>query len=405
LAPFPNKKKGVSFRSKTREEKKHRGSPERKCGVNNFQALVLLNMVGGIGSVRLKKLVEALGEPRLVFESSAHGLLATGALTPLMARSILEAPRRWDVVREIEESGRKGFKILTLFDKEYPSILKEIYDPPYVLYIKGDLLPADANAIGMVGSRGASFYGLSCAERFSSRLAGFGLTIVSGMARGIDTVSHRAALNKKGRTIAVLGSGLNNIYPPENEGLFEEIAKNGAVLTQFSLNTKPLAQNFPIRNRIISGLCRGVLVVEASQKSGALITARYALEQGREVFAIPGKLSSPTSFGTNDLIKQGARMVTEPEEILEELKANFALPPVGGQDRPRAKTENFSRFNKKELSIIQNLNDEPKYIDSISEETGLNISDIMVLLMQLELKGVVKQLPGKTFVKTDFMAN
>ena len=205
----------------------------------------------------------------------------------------------------------------------------------------------------------------------------------------------------------MLGSGLNHIYPPENEGLFKEITQNGAVVSQFPLNTRPLASNFPIRNRIISGLSRGVLVVEASQKSGALITARYALEQGREVFAIPGKLSSLTSFGTNDLIKQGARMVTEPEEILEELKGQLLLPGLKTL-RPkdsRAEERTQNRFNPNEISVIRNLSDEPKYIDSISEETGLNISDIMVILMQLELKGVVKQLPGKVFVKTDFMAN
>ena len=375
--------------------------------MNNLEALILLNMVQGLGSVRLKKLLEVFREPRLVFGAQAHALSATGTLTPLMARSILEAPKRWNVKQEIQEAEEKEIRILTLLDDEYPDILKEIYDPPYVLYVKGDLLAADANAVGVVGSRGASFYGLSCAERFASKLSLFGLTIVSGMARGVDTASHRAALNNKGRTIAVVGSGLNHIYPPENEGLFKEITQNGAVISQFPLNTRPLASNFPIRNRIISGLSRGVLVVEASQKSGALITARYALEQGREVFAIPGKLSSLTSFGTNDLIKQGARMVTEPEEILEELKGQLFLPAIEALRPETLKLQERvrDRFNTNEISVIRHLSDEPKYIDNISEETGLNISDIMVILMQLELKGVVKQLPGKAFVKTDFMAN
>lgn len=263
------------------------------------------------------------------------------------------------------------------------------------------MIPSDINAVGIVGSRGASYYGLSCAQSFSLKLSQWGITIVSGMARGIDTASHRAALDAGGRTIAVLGSGLNNIYPPENEGLFAEIAKNGAVISQFALNTPPLAKNFPIRNRIISGLVKGVLVVEASQKSGALITARFALEQGREIFAIPGKVSSETSTGANDLIKQGAKMVTEPQEILEELRHNLCLSKEADshQEANKEKPQSSIRLNQKESLVVNILSDEPKYIDSICEETGLSISDIMSILVQLELKGAVKQLPGKTFIK------
>lgn len=369
--------------------------------MNNFESLVLLNMVDGIGSVRAKKLIEAFKEARHIFKAGYNALIATGALNPLMARAILDAPRKFDVAKEIEKAGKKGIKILTLSDESYPSNLKEIYDPPYVLYVKGEFIPSDINAVAIVGSRGASHYGLSCAQSFSSRLSQWGITIVSGMARGIDTASHRAALDAGGRTIAVLGSGLNNIYPPENEGLFAEISKKGAVISQFALNTPPLPKNFPIRNRIISGLAKGVLVVEASQKSGALITARYALEQGREVFAIPGKLSSETSTGANDLIKQGAKMVTEPQEILEELRYNLSLSKEAGsrQETTKEKVQSLMRLNQKESLVVNILSDEPKYIDSISEETGLSISDIMCLLVQLELKGAVKQLPGKTFVK------
>jgi DNA processing protein len=365
--------------------------------MNNFQSLVLLNMVDNIGSVRIKKLLEVFNEARNIFRATHHELVATGILTPLMARHVLDASRRFSVDREIESAEKNRIRILTIFDQDYPKILKEIYDPPIVLYVKGALIPADANAVALVGSRGASFYGLSCAEQFATKLARFGLTIVSGMARGIDTVSHRAALNAGGRTLAILGSGFNNIYPPENEGLFSQISENGACLTQFPLDTEPLARNFPIRNRIISGLARGVLVVEASAKSGALITARFACEQGREVYALPGKVSSETSLGTNDLIKQGARMVTKPEEILEDLASNFILSPV----LPEAENKKCGcALFPRELAIIKILSDEPKHIDLIAQESGLGISDSASILLQMELKGIVTQLSGKTFVRT-----
>lgn len=364
--------------------------------MTRLEALVLLNMVDGIGSIRAKKLLEAFACVQDIFKANRNSLSQTGILTPLMVQRILKAAERPGAQKEIEEAQKKNIRIITLFDADYPKLLKEIPDPPIVLYVKGAFIEADENAIGIVGSRGASYYGLSCAKKFSEALARFGLTIVSGMARGIDTASHRAALDASGRTVAVLGSGLNNIYPPENSGLFEEIAQKGAVLSQFSLNTEPLAQNFPVRNRIISGLSRGILVVEASQKSGALITARFALDQGREIFSIPGKLSSETSAGTNDLIKQGARMVTEPEEILSELKATFSLRPAPAEE-VTSKREDLS---PNELKVMESLSDEPVGIDALSLQTGFGVPDLMSFLLTLELKNAVKQLPGKTFVKT-----
>lgn len=358
-------------------------------------------MVEGIGSVRLRRLMEIFRRPTEIFKAGPSELSASGILTPRMIKMIHETHLRSNVDREIKEAQDKSVKIVTVLDADYPLNLKEIFDPPIVLYIKGELLEADRNAVGVVGSRGASFYGLSCAKEFSFRLAKFGLTIVSGMARGIDTASHRSALDAGGRTIAILGSGLNCIYPPENAGLFEEIAEHGAVISQFPMNTTPLPANFPIRNRIISGLSRGVLVVEASYKSGALITARFALEQGREVFSIPGKLSSETSCGTNDLIKQGAKMVTSPEEILEDLRHQFLLPAKTRICFDQSQDEKMApgTSNVQEGAIVRILSDEPKYIDLISQESGLSISESMAFLLQLELKGVVKQLPGKTFVK------
>ncbi|MFH0877399.1 MAG: DNA-processing protein DprA [Candidatus Omnitrophota bacterium] len=369
--------------------------------MTNLQALVLLNMVADIGSVRAKKLLAAFGEPYRIFEADLHRVSSAG-LSPILARRVVDAPRRLNVDQEIQAAARQGIRILTILDEAYPKSLKEIYDPPIVLYAKGEWLDADLNAIGVVGSRGASFYGLSCARDFSSQLSQWGLTIVSGMARGIDTAAHRAALDAGGRTIAVVGSGFDHIYPPENEHLFYEIADKGLVLSQFPLNMRPRPENFPIRNRIISGLSKGVLVVEASQKSGALITARFALEQGRDVFAIPGKLSSATSVGANDLIKQGARMVTHPQEILQELRPQLCLKE---RDLCSPQTQNLGRaglppMDESEAVIVRSLDDEPKYIDCLCAETGLKMKDLLAVLMRLELKGLIKQLPGKTFVRS-----
>ncbi len=361
-----------------------------------LEALVCLNAVDAVGSIRIKKLLSVFGSAHEILEASPEKWMQAASMTPNMLQRMLEARKKFDANAEIKEACKKGIKIVTIHDDSYPDILKEIHDPPIVLYVKGRFSSSDQNAIGVVGSRGASFYGLSCAKEFSSFLARAGLTIVSGMARGIDTAAHRAALDSKGRTIAVLGSGLMDIYPPENELLFEDIAKGGAVISEFPLHTPPRAQNFPMRNRIISGLSRGILVVEASAKSGALITARFALEQGREVFAVPGKVSSGTSVGANELIKQGARMATSPGEILEDLRFNFMIP---GIPKDAQILSEALGLNARELKVINILDDEPSSLDDISFKTGLHISELLSVLMGLELKNAVKQLPGKTFVK------
>ncbi|HQP92162.1 MAG TPA: DNA-processing protein DprA, partial [Candidatus Omnitrophota bacterium] len=287
---------------------------------SEFEALLILNAVDIFGSIRIKKILKFFGSAKAALEAGPAELNSCGVFTPVMMQRFEAAKKNFIPAREIEEAKRLGVKIISLSDKEYPELLKEIYDPPVVLYVKGSFESCDINSIGVVGSRGASYYGLSCAKEFSSVLSRCGITIVSGMARGVDTSAHRAALDEIGRTVAVLGSGLKEIYPPENERLFYEIAEKGAVVSEFPLSTRPLAQNFPVRNRIISGLSRGILVVEANQKSGALITARFASEQSREVYAIPGKVSSQTSLGTNELIKSGAKMVTDPKEILSDLR-------------------------------------------------------------------------------------
>jgi len=291
-----------------------------------------------------------------------------------------------------------SFIKIDLNDSDYPVNLRNIYDPPEFFYIKGGLKPEDKFAVAIVGSRRASFYGLEQAEKFGAELARMGITVVSGMARGIDSAAHRGALKAGGRTIAVIGSGFNNIYPAENKELAEEIAKNGAVITEFSPDVLPLAQNFPQRNRIISGLSLGLLVVEAAKNSGALITANFALEQGREVFALPGKIDSGNSFGTNELIKQGAKLVTCTEEILEELivPLGAAFPP----DEPLKKQAVFEFSESEESKVYSMISGDSVSLDGLLEKTDLDIPKISDILLRLQLKKMIRQLPGKQFIRS-----
>ncbi|MCM8798179.1 MAG: DNA-processing protein DprA [Candidatus Omnitrophica bacterium] len=359
--------------------------------MEEIEALLILNSIEGLGTERLKYLKEKLGSFVKIFSQPEESLSKIEGMNKNLVGKIKRAYKDFDLKREIELIRENRITLLTLEEKNYPENLKEIYDPPYILYLKGDYKDSDANALAMVGSRLASYYGLSLAEKFSYLLALRGLTIVSGLARGIDTQAHRGALKAKGRTIAVLGSGLLNIYPQENKKLSEEIFQNGALFSEFPLEYPPLRQNFPRRNRLISGLSKGVIVVEAGERSGALITADFALEQGREVFAVPGKVDSPTSRGTHTLIKEGAKLVSSVEDILEELKL----------DMDYLKEDNNKPFSldEREGEIYTLLSDEPKYIDEIKMETNLQMSEVANILLKLELKGLIKQLPGKMFVK------
>lgn len=295
---------------------------------------------------------------------------------------------------------------ITIDDPEYPKNLKHIHKPPKALYMNGELLAADEMAVALVGSRRPSFYGLEICEKLAYDLALRGVTIISGMARGIDSAAHRGALRAKGRTIAVLGSGHGRIYPPENTKLYEEIAKGGAVISEFENDIGPLPYNFPQRNRIISGLSIGVVVVEAAKNSGALITSDYALEQGREVFAVPGKVSSQTSAGTNGLIKDGAKLVQTAEDILEELE-NFKITPVPVKEpRPadetklqKTKAYVYNSLTENERKVYKALSDAPMHIDDILEQSCLDIAKGSKALLGLELKKLVRQLAGKQFIR------
>jgi DNA processing protein len=368
------------------------------------EALILLNMARGIGSNRLRILLEHFAKPQDILAADTSCLMEISGIGVKLAREINLANDTRKLSQELKLIQKHKIKVITILDEEYPLRLKEIHDPPIVIYVKGQLLPQDLVNIAVVGSRRASYYGLICAEKFAYQLAGLGITITSGGARGVDAAAHKGALKAHGRTLAIVGCGLDNTYPPENEGLFAEISERGALISEFSMGEAPLAKNFPRRNRIISGLSCGVLVVEAARNSGALITADFALEQGRDVFALPGKVDSDNSYGTNELIKQGAKLVSSVEDILEELKIKISIDM-------NKKTDSGSLFTKidldeKELKIFNILSAEPKHIEIISNESSLDLANVMDILLRFELKKIVTQLPGKQFVlKEEILLN
>ena len=298
---------------------------------------------------------------------------------------------------------------ITLDDTEYPTNLRNIHRPPKQLYVNGILLDGDEAAVALVGSRRASLYGIETCERLAYELALRGVTVVSGMARGIDTAAHRGAMKAKGRTIAVMGSGHGHIYPAENLKLYDEIVKKGAVITEFDNDVAPIPRNFPQRNRIISGLSLGVVVVEAAKDSGALITATMAAEQGREVFALPGKISSATSSGTNALIKDGAKLVQSVDDILEELRLHEIGPAATGEDSNSRAGKIagmtgayiYNSLTDMERKIYAAISDEPAYVDDILEKSGLDASKGSKALLGLQLKKLVLEIPGKRYVRKE----
>ena len=364
--------------------------------MNDTERLLILNMIEDVGSVRTRCLLEHFGSFGKVFEATEDELKRVKEIGSLIAPKITQGIKEIDLDKELRLIKKHNTKVVTFIDKDYPESLKNIYDLPVVLYVKGEILPEDDIAIAIVGSRKASFYGMQTAERLGYELASRGITIVSGMARGIDSSAHRGALKASKRTIAVLGSGLANIYPEEHIILADEISKKGAVISEFPMRTIPDRGNFPKRNRIISGLSKGVIVVEAAQKSGALITADCALEQGREVFAVPGKVDSVTSRGTNGLIKQGAKLAETVEDVLDELDLCNQFHRVGVTE---LHLRGVSKLDKIESIVYNLLSSDPQHIDEVSDVTGLGISEISRVLLNLEMKRLIKQIPGKNFVR------
>jgi len=362
--------------------------------MTRFEALVSLSMVLDIGSIRLAKLLEAFGTPQDILKVSKTQLMQVEGVGEKIAVKIY-ALKREDLDKELALAKKLNVAIITIDDAGYPEILKNIPGAPLVLYIKGKLQPEDNKAIAIVGSRRASLYGLTHAEKLSYDLAKKNYTIVSGMARGIDTSAHRGALKAGGRTIAVIGSGFNHIYPSENKKLADEIAERGAVISELPIDTLPFKQNFPRRNRVISGLSLGTAVVEAARNSGALITADFALEQGREVFALPGKIDSNTSYGTNGLIKQGAKLISCAQDIIEEYEG-VSVGPV--PERRILEVPGLDAGSD-ELKLYRYISYEPIPVDEIAEKTNMDIPRISVILLRLRLKKLVKELPGYYYVR------
>jgi len=354
-----------------------------------------LSLTPGVGSILFKRLLDRFKTPEAVFSAPMKELSKIEGLGEKVAREILNGPLEKEVEKELSLLGKVGGKIVTLKDEGYPKRLRDIYDPPALLYVRGELRREDTLAIAIVGSRKTSPYGRWITEKIGQDLARHGVTVVSGMARGIDSVAHIGALQGGGRTIAVLGCGVDVIYPLENRNLFHQIIEHGAVLSEFPMGSPPEGGHFPRRNRIISGLSIGVVIVEAGSKSGSLITANYALEQGREVFAIPGNVGAQGSRGTNQLIKEGAKLVESSEDILEEIlpqwereEETFPIPESPVPD-----------LTEEEKILYKLLGETPLHIDTIIRESQLDPGKVSSFLLNLELKGLICQWPGKCFTK------
>jgi len=354
-----------------------------------------LHLTPGVGSILIKRLLDRFKTPEAVFRAPLKELLRIEGLGERVAGEIQKGPSEKVVKRELSRLEKTGGKFVTLKDDDYPKRLKDIYDPPALLYLRGELRREDELAVAVVGSKKTSAYGREVTERIGRDLARHGVTVVSGMARGIDSVAHQGALQGGGRTIAVLGCGVDMIYPSENRNLFHQIIEQGAVLSEFPMGSPPEAGHFPRRNRIISGLSIGVVIVQASAESGSLITAGYALEQGREIFAVPGNIGAEGSRGTNRLIKEGAKLVESSEDILEEV-----LPQWRREGEMAQKGEDpVLTLTEAEKCLYGLLEETPLHIDALIRESQLDPGSVSSLLLNLELKGLISQWPGKCFSK------
>ncbi len=365
---------------------------------NDLKYWLALKSVEGLGNVGFKNLLSVFGSPQKVLEASVDALKTAAGIRDKTAVRIRRFDRWGQVEKEMDLARKTGVSIVTAEDPLYPQLLLNIHDYPPLLYVKGQLREDDVN-VAVVGSRAASAYGRFTTERLCRDLAFAGITVVSGMARGIDSAAHRGTLSAKGRTIAVLGCGLDIVYPPENRRLFEEIAANGAVLSEFSFQTPPDAPNFPMRNRIISGMSLGVVIVEATEKSGSLITAGLALDQGREVFAVPGTIDSSGSRGTHRLIKEGAKLVERVDDILEEIRLPTTMPERRPARRPpAAPAPRKQPLDEREAAVLGHITERAVGVDDLVGKTGFRVTDVLTILLSLELSGHVEQQPGKMFV-------
>jgi DNA processing protein len=399
---------------------------------NETISLIHLNLIQGVGLKTVQVLRDVFGSTERALQATSDELRKIDRLSPTVCDLLIHKPVLYPIERELELIHKYGCQIVTLYDAAYPPHLKEIDTPPFVLYVKGELTPEDALSISLVGSRNAKDYGRKVSYRLSYQLAQRGVTVISGLAKGIDTLAHRGALEAGGRTIAVMGNGLSIVYPATNSNLAEKIEASGALVSEFPMAARPKSRNFPRRNRIISGLTLGTVVVEASNRSGALITARLAAEQNREVFAVPGEIFSELSAGTHKLINDGAKLINTVDDLLNELspyvlnqiqsQASPGLAPDMEAEPPQASpvekgdtklvsTQASSEARQPvstppppdltpdEKTIFDAIEVPSSHIDTIVRATQLPIGQISSVLLMLELKGVVQQLPGKQFTK------
>lgn len=366
--------------------------------MNAKEALVALNMIDHVGPVRLRQLLQFFPDPPAVLAASQDALSRVPGIGAETADAIAHWQQTTDLGAELRRIDDYGCHVLVQDDELYPELLRQIYDPPIVLYVKGSLIARDKNAVAMVGSRRTTPYGLESARRLAYQLAYLGVTVVSGGARGIDTASHQGALRAKGRTVAVLGNGINIVFPPENIELFERITAQGAILTQFPFNRRADKQSFPIRNRIVAGMTLGTVVVEANLASGALITANMAIDNGRQVFAVPGRVDSPQSKGCHELIKKGAKLCEGPEDILTEFEYLF---PQGNRPAPPNETGILPalELSSHETAVLNSVAHDERSVDDIIHQSGLPASAVAVALLSLEMKRLLRQLPGRLYVR------
>lgn len=368
--------------------------------MNSTDAFLALNLLPKVGPIRVRRMLEQFQKPENILKAGKKELSRVPGIGSEMAGKIADWENQIDLPEEKRRIADHGIELVTLNDDHYPPALREIHDPPFLLYIKGNILPRDLHAIGVVGSRRTTHYGKEQARKLSFQLARAGLTIVSGLARGIDTAAHEAALAAKGRTFAVLGSGIGNVYPPENKGLADQIAENGAVISEFPVLYVPDKQSFPLRNRIVAGMSQSLLVVEAPRRSGSLITANQALDQGRTIFAVPGPIDRPTSEGCNRLIQQGANLVCSADDILNEMETGYSTLALDFDcDDSETREKPSIPLTDIEEKIVGALEGGEFTIDEIAGAIELPGQEVSVALFKLEMKRLVKQLPGKYFTK------
>lgn len=366
---------------------------------DDLQDWLTLHFTPGLGPAGLKQLIDYFGGPRQILDAEYGDIVTVPGVRKAAATKICSKQAIEKAKKELERTEKANISIITLNDPDYPAILRNIHDPPFLLYVKGDPKALDCAGIGVVGSRAATEYGKHVSKNLAARLAQKGLTVISGLALGIDTAAHKGALAAGGKTVGILGCGIDVVYPRQNIRLFREVSESGAIATEYPMGTRPEGYHFPARNRIISGLSLGVAVVEAARKSGSLITAQLALDQGRDVFAVPGRVDSSKSEGAHRLLQDGAKLVLSVDDIIEELNpgllGKYFKPAENGSDSKKK----FQGLDAEANRIYSFLDVYPKSIDEIIRGTGLTAQKVSELLLTMELKGMVAALPGKQYQK------